>query len=67
MKEDICNLVLLVIVVTYIGFMAKTITDKDLVLDAIKNCSGSPSCIESTVSVFLYKRTPCLDGDTYRR
>lgn len=34
----------------------------DTILGAVDKCSGSPACIESTVSVLMYNRTPCLDN-----
>lgn len=41
-------------------FLGYTYITQGTQLKAIKDCSGSPSCIESTVAAFEH-RYPCLD------
>lgn len=57
--------ILFIILIISIVYLCGLIIIQKFTMDAIKNCYGSPSCIESTVSVMLYKQTPCLDEIEY--
>lgn len=61
------SFVLLLVIVLSATHLLDTFITQRLTMDAIKDCSGSPSCIESTASVLLYKSTPCLDGYKYNK
>lgn len=61
----IANFILLMTIVFAATYLLNSFMTQRMTIDAIKDCSGSPSCIESTASVLLYKSTPCLDGYKY--
>lgn len=63
----ITSFVLLLVIVLSATHLLDTFITQRLTMDAIRDCSGSPSCIESTASVLLYKSTPCLDGYKYNK
>ena len=61
------SFVLLLVIIISATHLLNTFITQRLTMDAIRDCSGSPSCIESTASVLLYKSTPCLDGFKYSK
>lgn len=59
------NFILFMTIIFAVTYLLNSFMTQRMTIDAIKDCSGSPSCIESTASVLLYKSTPCLDGYKY--
>ena len=60
--ENLLNFIKFTLIVLAVTLLANNYITQVMTLTAIRDCSGSPSCIESTASVLLYHSTPCLDG-----
>lgn len=58
----LANFILFMTIIFAATYLLNSFMTERMTIDALKDCSGSPSCIESTASVLLYKSTPCLSG-----
>jgi hypothetical protein len=63
----IANFILFITIIFAATYLLNSFMTQKMTMDAIRDCSGSPSCIESTASVLLYKSTPCLDTYKYNK
>lgn len=60
--KDLGPTIVTIVIIISITYLVDSIQKSNLILSAIKDCSGSSSCIESSASVILYRSTPCLDN-----
>jgi len=59
--QQILKTIVIITSILASAYITNVFITQRVFLEAIKDCSGSPSCIESTASVILYRSTPCLD------